>query len=50
MDGVYEAMRETFDVPEDDRFMTITEHDGVTFSFGEAILGSTGPMIFSSFR
>jgi 4-oxalocrotonate tautomerase len=39
MDGVYEAMRETFDVPEDDRFMMITEHDGVTFSFGRSYLG-----------
>jgi 4-oxalocrotonate tautomerase len=25
MDGVYRAMRETFNVPEDDRFMTISE-------------------------
>jgi 4-oxalocrotonate tautomerase len=39
MDGVYEAMRETFDVPEDDRFMTIVEHDGTTFSFGRTYLG-----------
>ncbi|RJL35350.1 tautomerase family protein [Bailinhaonella thermotolerans] len=30
-EGVYRAMRETFDVPEDDRFMTITEHDAATF-------------------
>ena len=27
MDGVYRAMRETFNVPEDDRFMTVSEHD-----------------------
>ncbi len=32
-------MRETFDVPEDDRFMTIAEHDDTTFSFGRAYLG-----------
>lgn len=31
-DGVYRAMRETFNVPEDDRFMTLTEHDASTFS------------------
>jgi 4-oxalocrotonate tautomerase len=39
MDGVYGAMRETFDVPEDDRFMTIIEHDATTFSFGRTYLG-----------
>ena len=39
MDGIYEVMRETFDVPEDDRFMTIVEHDGTTFSFGRTYLG-----------
>jgi 4-oxalocrotonate tautomerase len=39
MDGIYEAMRETFDVPEDDRFMTIVEHDDTTFSFGRTYLG-----------
>src|SRR3974377_44680 len=27
MDGVYRAMRETFNVPEDDRFMTVREQD-----------------------
>lgn len=34
LDSVYEAMRETFDVPEDDRFMMVTEHDddGLVFS------------------
>ncbi|WP_426398974.1 tautomerase family protein [Ralstonia sp. R-29] len=31
-DGVYRALRETFNVPEDDRFMTVTEHDASTFS------------------
>jgi 4-oxalocrotonate tautomerase len=39
VDGIYEAMRETFDVPEDDRFMTIVEHDDTTFSFGRTYLG-----------
>ena len=31
---VYQAMRETFDVPEDDRFMMVTEHDEAGFDFG----------------
>lgn len=32
-DNVYRAMRETFNVPEDDQFMTITEHDGANFRY-----------------
>ncbi len=39
MDEIYDAMRETFDVPQDDRFMTIVEHDDTTFSFGRTYLG-----------
>jgi 4-oxalocrotonate tautomerase len=33
-DGVYRAMRETFNVPDEDRFMVVTEHgsDDLTFS------------------
>ena len=31
MTEVYEAMRETFDVPQDDRFMILTEHDEDAF-------------------
>jgi 4-oxalocrotonate tautomerase len=27
LDGLYQAMREVFDVPEDDRFMLIEEYD-----------------------
>ncbi|KAB2378957.1 tautomerase family protein [Actinomadura montaniterrae] len=38
-EGVYRAMRETFDVPEDDRFMTITEHDSSTFSVSPTYYG-----------
>lgn len=34
MAGVYRAMRETFDVPENDRFMTISEHDEAGFDYG----------------
>ena len=33
-DGVYQAMRDTFSVPEDDQFMTITEHDAANFRYG----------------
>src|SRR5262249_55652327 len=39
MDQVYEAMRETFDVPEEDRFMILTEHDADDFSFSRKYLG-----------
>ena len=39
LDGVYRAMRETFNVPEDDRFMTLTEHDASTFSVSPSYFG-----------
>jgi 4-oxalocrotonate tautomerase len=39
MQGVYQAMRETFDVPENDRFMTVSEHDGDSFDYGADYLG-----------
>lgn len=32
-------MRETFNVPEDDRFMTLTEHDASTFSVSPTYFG-----------
>src|ERR1700759_932142 len=32
--GLYRAMRETLAVPEDDQFMTITEHDPANFRTG----------------
>ncbi len=35
-DGLYRAMRETLQVPEDDQFMTITEHDAANFRTGTA--------------
>ncbi|KHK52906.1 4-oxalocrotonate tautomerase [Ralstonia sp. A12] len=38
-DGVYRALRETFNVPEDDRFMTVTEFDASTFSVSPTYLG-----------
>jgi phenylpyruvate tautomerase PptA (4-oxalocrotonate tautomerase family) len=34
MDGVYEAMRETFNVPEDDKFMLVSEYDEANFLYG----------------
>jgi phenylpyruvate tautomerase PptA (4-oxalocrotonate tautomerase family) len=34
MDGLYAAMRETFNVPEDDRFMAVTQHDRDDFLYG----------------
>ena len=33
-DGLYRAMRETLNVPEDDQFMTITEHEPANFRTG----------------
>jgi 4-oxalocrotonate tautomerase len=38
-DGVYGAMRDTFNVPEDDQFMLITEHDAANFRYGKTYLG-----------
>jgi len=35
-DSLYRAMREALDVPEDDQFMTITEHDAANFRHGAA--------------
>jgi 4-oxalocrotonate tautomerase len=39
LDGLYQAMREAFDVPEDDRFMLIEEYDKSNFVYGESYLG-----------
>ncbi len=38
VDQVYAAMRDTFDVPEDDRFVTLTEHDPDGFAYGRTYL------------
>ncbi|HEY8608279.1 MAG TPA: tautomerase family protein [Noviherbaspirillum sp.] len=38
-DNVYRALHETFNVPEDDQFMTITEHDAANFRYGATYLG-----------
>lgn len=37
-DGVYRALRETFDVPEDDQFMVMTEHEAANFRYGATYL------------
>jgi 4-oxalocrotonate tautomerase len=34
--NLYRAMREALNVPEDDQFMTITEHDAANFRYGNA--------------
>jgi 4-oxalocrotonate tautomerase len=35
-DSLYRAMREALGVPEDDQFMTISEHDAANFRYGSA--------------
>jgi 4-oxalocrotonate tautomerase len=35
-DGIYRAMREALNVPEDDQFMTISKHDEANFRYGNA--------------
>lgn len=39
LDNLYRATRETFDVPDGDRFMTISEHDETDFIYGADYLG-----------
>jgi 4-oxalocrotonate tautomerase len=39
LESVYQAMRETFDVPEGDRFMILTEHDENDFTYDANYLG-----------
>jgi phenylpyruvate tautomerase PptA (4-oxalocrotonate tautomerase family) len=38
-DSLYRAMRESLNVPEDDQFMVITEHDAANFRYGATYLG-----------
>ena len=40
-DSLYRAMRETFNVPEDDQFMAISEHDAANFRYGASYFGIT---------
>ena len=37
-DAVYRAMRETFTVPDEDRFMLVTEHDDDGFFYSKSYL------------
>jgi 4-oxalocrotonate tautomerase len=37
-DSVYAALRDALNVPEDDQFMTITEHDPTNFRYGASYL------------
>jgi phenylpyruvate tautomerase PptA (4-oxalocrotonate tautomerase family) len=39
MDGIYEAMRETFNVPADDRFMLLHQHDDDEFDCDPGYMG-----------
>ncbi len=36
LDGLYQALRDTLNVPDDDQFVTITEHDAANFRYGDA--------------
>lgn len=38
-DGIYQAMRETFNVPEDDRFILVSQHDADEFDCDPNYLG-----------
>ena len=37
-DGVYRALRETFTVPDEDRFIVVTEHDDEGFFYSHSYL------------
>ncbi|WP_158814516.1 tautomerase family protein [Methylocapsa sp. S129] len=39
LESLYLAMRETFNVPEEDRFMTIAEHEADDFNYSASYLG-----------
>jgi phenylpyruvate tautomerase PptA (4-oxalocrotonate tautomerase family) len=39
MDGLYHAMRDALEVPEDDQFMTITEHESANFRTSASCYG-----------
>jgi phenylpyruvate tautomerase PptA (4-oxalocrotonate tautomerase family) len=50
LDGVARALHETFDVPEDNEFMAITEHDQTNFRYDPSYLGVERATMSSSFR
>jgi phenylpyruvate tautomerase PptA (4-oxalocrotonate tautomerase family) len=37
--GIYQAMRDTFNVPENDRFIVVSQHDGDEFDCDPGYLG-----------
>ncbi|CAM4128496.1 tautomerase family protein [Bordetella muralis] len=37
-DNVYRALRETFNVPEDDQFMILTEHEAANFRYSPSYM------------
>jgi phenylpyruvate tautomerase PptA (4-oxalocrotonate tautomerase family) len=37
--GIYQAMRETFNVPENDRFILVSQHDAAEFDYDPSYLG-----------
>ena len=39
LDGIYDATRATFNVPDNDRFMLVTQHDEDEFIYGSGFLG-----------
>ncbi len=39
VDSLYQALREALNVPEDDQFMTISEHEAANFRYGASYLG-----------
>jgi phenylpyruvate tautomerase PptA (4-oxalocrotonate tautomerase family) len=39
LENIYQALRDTFDVPEGDRFMTLSEHDDDGFVYDPDYLG-----------
>jgi phenylpyruvate tautomerase PptA (4-oxalocrotonate tautomerase family) len=47
-DGVYRALRETFTVPEEDRFIVTTEHDddGFIYSANYLDIARSGDLVF----
>ena len=38
-DSLYRALHETFNVPEDNQFMTLHEHDAANFRYGATFMG-----------
>ncbi|MFJ3057520.1 tautomerase family protein [Herbaspirillum sp. NPDC087042] len=39
LDNIYQALRERFNVPEEDRFMVLTEHDAEELVFSRSYMG-----------